>query len=266
MPRRIDVHLLPVLTSPEELRGGCVVVIDVLRASTTITHALAAGAKYVWPCLEIEQAKTIAARLNAEGQQAESRGSVTSKPAILGGERHATPIPGFDLGNSPGDYRPDTVGGRVIVFTTTNGTRAMEACQLAERVLIGSFVNRAAIIAAVRDTPHLHLLCAGTSGKVTREDVLFAGAVVEKLLTGISGNAADSPAMNDSAALARDAWRSSVIEQGGEGPRELVEMFAGTQGGRNLHRVGLAHDLAAAAAIDTQSIVPRLDLATWRIT
>src|SRR5262245_55111471 len=87
---QIDVYLLPALVEPAALAGKTVVVIDVLRATTTIIQALANGALEVVPCLEIEDARRI--------------GAVAGAKAILGGERGGVPIPGFDLGNSPAEY------------------------------------------------------------------------------------------------------------------------------------------------------------------
>src|SRR5437868_6038312 len=123
MPGRLSVHFLPALADPEELRDATAVVIDLLRASTTICYALAAGAREVIPCLEVDDARRTAADLAAS-------------PPVLGGERKGIRIEGFDLGNSPDEYRPDTVGGRTVVFTTTNGTAAMQRCRPARRVLI----------------------------------------------------------------------------------------------------------------------------------
>src|SRR5262249_5944787 len=145
------VHLLPSLTTPADLAGGLAVVIDVLRASTTICHALAAGAKEVIPCLEVEEARERANRY-------------VPGDAVLGGERGGLRIEGFDLGNSPREYTPTTVGGRTVLFTTTNGTRAMRQCTEAARVVIGAFVNLSPVcreveraLMAGRDA---HLLCA----------------------------------------------------------------------------------------------------------
>ena len=95
--RQIDVYLLPALVEPVELEGKSVVVIDVLRATTTIVHALAAGASEVAPCEEIDDAKKLAKALGAK--------------AVLSGEREGLPIPGFDLGNSPSEYTRERVAG-----------------------------------------------------------------------------------------------------------------------------------------------------------
>ena len=169
MPGSLTVHFLPSLLDPDELAGATAVVIDVLRASTTICHALAAGAREMIPCLEVDEAWRIAAA------------AVALRP-ILGGEREGVRIEGFDLGNSPEEYRPETVGGRAIVFTTTNGTAAMAACRAAQRVLIGAFVNFSAMCEQSRSRAQVHLICAGTKRKITREDVLCAGAIVDRLL------------------------------------------------------------------------------------
>src|SRR5262245_17681938 len=103
---QLDVYLLPDLAEPAALAAKTVVVIDVLRATTTIVHALAAGAREVVPCLEVEEARQVAARLG--------------KVAVLRGERGGVAIAGFDVGNSPAEYTRERVGGKTVVFTTTN--------------------------------------------------------------------------------------------------------------------------------------------------
>src|SRR5690242_16614412 len=108
----IRVHLLPALIAPEQLADGVTVVIDVLRATTTITAALAVGASEVIPCLEVEDARRAVANLP------------TGQP-VLGGERGGVRNDGFDLANSPCEYTAQSIGGKTLVFTTTNGTRAM---------------------------------------------------------------------------------------------------------------------------------------------
>ena len=110
--REVQVHLLPELVPCGQLEGAVAVVIDVLRATTTIVHALAAGCDCVRPCLEVEEARELADQMRA--------GRV-----ILGGERGGSPLPGFDLGNSPGQYTAQVCKGTTLVLTTTNGTRAL---------------------------------------------------------------------------------------------------------------------------------------------
>jgi 2-phosphosulfolactate phosphatase len=250
MQMAVAAHFLPDLVSPEELAGGTVVVIDVLRASTVIGYALAAGAVAVIPTLEVDEARRIASGFPA-GQ------------AVLGGEREGLPIAGFDLGNSPSEYCRDAVGGRTVVFTTTNGTRAMGRCRLAARVLVGAFVNLSAVCEAVGSPPEtLHLLCAGTKGKITREDVLFAGAVVDRLL---AAGAVDENLQNDQARIARAAWRQASGDVWPLEPATLAAELRNSQGGRNLKAIHLERDIDDAAKFDTIGVVGELDLAEWRI-
>lgn len=272
--RQIDVYLLPALVEPAELSGKTVVVVDILRATTTIIQALAAGATQVVPCLEIEDARRIAAELIG--------------PIVLGGERGGEQIPGFDLGNSPAEYRPQTVGGKSVVFTTTNGTRAMLHSRQARRVLLGAFVNFSAVCRELAGEERIAMVCAGTDGHVTREDTLFAGAVVNDLFrsgsiersrraeaAGATGGLPASAGsvkgrqaaratvlLNDQAEIAADAWQAAVRLMT---DRPLGITLRDSHGGRNLIEIGQENDIDLAAQIDKFDVVPELDVATWRI-
>ncbi len=245
----VSVYFLPSLVSPAELAGQTVVVIDVLRATTTICTALAQGARDVIPCLEIADALEVAARIG-------------SQPFLLGGERAGLPIPGFHIGNSPSEYRPERVRDRTLIFTTTNGTRALRHAAQAARVIIGAFVNAGAVAAALASESRIALLCAGTDGHITREDVLLAGYLVEQL-------SASSPQLNDQALLARDAWQHLNDRSPTATPSEafswLDHELCNTAGGRNLMALGLAADITAAAQLDQFSLVPELNIASWSI-
>src|SRR5262245_24692560 len=240
--RKLDVYLLPALVEPAELAGKVVVVIDVLRATTTIIQALANAATQVIPCLEIEEARRIASEFHGS--------------AVLGGERGGRQIPGFDLGNSPSEYARGVVAGKTVVFTTTNGTRALLRCQQAQRVLIGSFGNFSAVCRELSNEEQAVLLCAGTDGHVTREDTLFAGAVVDDLMR------ITKLIVNDQGQIAADAWRTAVRLMT---DRPLGMTLRDSRGGRNLIEIGQENDIDLAAQIDRFDIVPELDLAAWRI-
>lgn len=255
MPRSIHVHLLPTLVEPHELAGKTVVVIDVLRATTTIIHALAAGAKEVIPLLEIEEAHRLAAKLSGQ--------------AVLGGERGGQRIECFDLGNSPLEYTPAAVRGKTVVFTTTNGTRAMLRCAQARRILIAGFVNFSAVCRELADEKQIDIVCAGTDGHVTREDTLLAGAIVEECrsslpdVPGVNMTRLGETAYNDQAEIAADAWRTAVGTLSGRDP--LAAALRESRGGRNLIEIGQEDDIDLAAQIDRFDIVPELDIAAWRI-
>jgi len=232
--------------------GGIAVVIDVLRASTTIVTALAHAAERVRPVRTV----------------AEARAEAIASHALLGGERGGLRIDGFDLGNSPLEYTRDRVAGRSIVITTTNGTAALHACTAAAEVLIGAVVNRAAVAATARALAaehggcEIHLVCAGTDGAVTEEDLLAAGAILDAA-SQLPGGGQDAIDPAGRAALAR--FRSALAE-GPAAPEAIVRAFADSRGGRNLIELGMAADLPAAAAIDALTTVPRLDPATgWLV-
>lgn len=247
MTQTINVHFLPNLTDPQSLAGAPVAVIDVLRATTTIVHALAAGARDVIPCLDIAQAR------EAAGKRPGS---------VLGGERQGKKIQGFDLGNTPTDYQQEIVGGRTVVFTTTNGTRALTYCTGASEVLIASFSNLSAVAGDLAGHEVVHLLCAGTNGEITREDALLAGAIVQKM-RGDDPAVHGSWKINDQARLALDAW--NYFRATDPTLDHLAKQLRQTQGGRNLAAIDLATDIDVAAEIDRFAIVPRLDHRTWSI-
>jgi 2-phosphosulfolactate phosphatase len=240
MTRALRVHMLPQLVEPADLRGRTVVVIDVLRATTTIAYALANGATSVVPCLEIDEARATARQLGSG--------------VVLGGERRGLRIEGFDLGNSPSEYTRAAVEERTVVFTTTNGTRAMRHAAAADAILIGSFANLSAVVAALANCERADLLCAGTNGAVTAEDTLFAGAVAHRLGSDEWGME------NDQAFLARDAWRAFLADGG-----PLSATLRACQGGKNLIAEGFDADIDTAAQIDALSLVPRLNVGTGRI-
>ena len=236
--RTAQVHLLPGLVTPEELAGTTVVVVDILRATTTIVYALAAGATKVVPLLEVEQAFALQSTLG--------------QAAVLGGERGGQKIAGFHLGNSPAEYTPANVGGKTVVFTTTNGTRAIQMCRQASRVLFGSFANFSACCRELSRLERVDILCAGTDGQITREDVLFAGAVIDDLQRSAT------IATNDQADIAADAWRAAVLDFAG--PKPLAEYLRASTGGRNLIEIGHDRDIAIAAEIDKFDFIAEFNL------
>lgn len=238
------VGMLPEFLEPEDLLQSAAVVIDVLRASTTIVQALANGANIVWPCLTPDEARTVA-----------ERGAPDT--VLLGGERHGQLIPGFDLDNSPFSYTREQVAGREIAFTTTNGTKALLASRAAQEVLVGAFVNRAAIVHhLVEHHQNVVLVCAGTDGHLTAEDILFAGAVVHDLV-------AARPAWEPVGVQARMALDYFLARS--RDPESFRAAFLGGRGARNLTELGYHRDLEFAQQNDLFTIVPRFDPTTGGI-
>jgi 2-phosphosulfolactate phosphatase len=237
-PSQIFVHLLPALIPPGALQGGLAVVIDVLRATTAMVHGLASGAKRILPCLEIDEARAVAA-------------TFPPGTAVLAGERLGVPIEGFDLGNSPDDFNPGTCRGKTLVMTTTNGTRAILASREAERVLVAAFVNlEATARALIADGRPVHLVCAGTDGQISLEDSLLAGAIAEKLQD--RGWTLE----NDPARIVSVFWFDAdySIDEGAT----LAGILADGRGGRRVRELKLAPDIDAAATLDRFDLVAEL--------
>ncbi|MBM7564362.1 2-phosphosulfolactate phosphatase [Paenibacillus sacheonensis] len=207
-----------------------VIVIDVLRATSTIVAALEAGAASILPVETVLEARALQC-----GEH------------VLAGERFCRKIPGFDLGNSPEEFTPAAVGGKRVVLTTTNGTRALHKAMRADYVLAGSLNNAAACAAAAAELRRdIVLLCAGSHNEFALEDGLCAGLLISELRR-ISPTVIE---MNDLGAAMLGYYRSS-----GE---RLRDMLLGSTTGRKLIKNGNARDVDHCCRINTSSIVPRL--------
>ncbi|HMP78779.1 MAG TPA: 2-phosphosulfolactate phosphatase [Pirellulaceae bacterium] len=255
MKRELTVAFLPGLLANPDLTECAVVVTDVLRASTTMIAALYQGARDVIPVAEIPDAIAMRDRLRQFGlvqPHDDNHGDV-----ILGGERRGVIIPGFDYGNSPLEFTRDVINRKRLILCTTNGTVAVERCRGAKRVLIGALVNVEAVAETVADEQRLAVVCAGTAGKITLEDVLFAGALIDRLQSKYGG-----PWMlDDQATMAQAVWSNALrrVDAG----ESLADQLAQTLGGRNLADLGYHADIEYCAELDTLPLVPELDQTAW---
>ena len=236
-------RLLDVAWSPTELDGSMVpaastIVVDVIRATTSLTTALAAGARSVVPVASVQEARDVAG----------------TECALLCGERGGFPPDGFDLGNSPADFTRARVADRTLVFTTTNGTAVMRvAGRLARGALrLACFRNLGAVTAAIvadvgGDARHgVLIVCSGRRGRVSMDDAWCAGHLVESLLRAGLGL---EP--TDGAVAARE------LAAGLGAPSRSG--LARTAAGRALGKLGLAGDLTDCARSDDLAVVP-----VWR--
>ncbi|MFA5418726.1 MAG: 2-phosphosulfolactate phosphatase [Bacteroidales bacterium] len=153
---------------PKDINDKTVVVIDVLRATSTMITALMHGAKQIFPVREIDQAFDLKQRLSG-------------KEVLLCGERDAGIIPGFDLGNSPLEYTAERIRGKTLIFSTTNGTKAIESVRNARKVLLGSFLNASAIAKQVQHEKEIVLLCSGTNGQFSMDDAFCAAYITTQI-------------------------------------------------------------------------------------
>ncbi|MDG2012740.1 MAG: 2-phosphosulfolactate phosphatase [Pirellulaceae bacterium] len=236
MPHSIELFSLPA-DAPRTLTGKSTVAVDVLRAGTTIVTALNHGAASIRPCVDIETTRQSARQ---------------SSDALLGGERQGLLIDGFDLSNSPESYQPEIVAGRQICFTTTNGTKAIEASRTSDAILIGSFINFTAVCCRLEQLQlPISIICAGTDGDPTLEDNLFGGAICDWFAQK------KKIKMNPAAHAACEMWRTAHRQR--DLGVSLCETLCHTQGGKNLVKLNLAPDIEFASAIDRYSTLPIYD-------
>jgi 2-phosphosulfolactate phosphatase len=230
---RIDVHFTPVGLNPGDLSGRGIVVLDVLRATTTIITALANGAKEVIPAATSEEAVRLASNLEKDG-------------VLLAGERKSLKIEGFALGNSPLEMTPEVVAGKTIVLATTNGTPALVASQGGDPVLVGAPANLAALSVRARealvDRGELVIVCAGRERQFALEDAYTAGRLVKAVKKGI-GKVELNDAARAALALtaAYDDWDDA---------------FKGTAAARQLRDANLSADVEFCAKPNRFGTVP----------
>ena len=246
---RLDVYF-----TPAELGGelpGRVMVVDVLRATSTMVEALANGARAVFPVTTVDEAARIAQNVGRDS-------------VLLCGERKGLPVEGFDLGNSPTEFTRVRVEGLALAMTTSNGTRALLA--VAERwpgpgddgtgaIFIGSLLNLSAAARALvgssgpasgeteAGVPAAAIVCAGREGRFGLDDARAAGALVRAVQ-----ELGPDPALNDAAVAAR-----ALVGR----RRHFAGALEETAAGRHLKEIGRAEDIAFCAEVDRTDVVPR---------
>lgn len=229
-----DLFMVPGPIKEKGLAGRTSVMIDVLRASTTICYALNAGAKSVIPVSE-------------PGEATEMRAKIGIENSLLCGERDGVKIENFDLGNSPLEYTEKTVDGKNIVLTTSNGTRTYGRAKNSGLIITGAIVNVSTVASRVAEENNdLAILCAGHLEHFSIEDTICGGMLIHKLLT----DEKLTLELNDAASLALLLYRSNS--------RALKETIAQGEHGRYLEKIGFGQDVALAAEADSIPVLPTL--------
>ncbi|UVI32279.1 2-phosphosulfolactate phosphatase [Paenibacillus spongiae] len=206
------------------------IVIDVLRATSTIVAALEAGSAGILPVETVLEARTL------------------QRPSdLLAGERFCRKIAGFDLGNSPPDFIPETVKNRRIILTTTNGTRAMQKALRADTVLAGSLTNGSACAKAAIDFRRdIVLICSGSHDEFALEDGLCAGFIIDRLLAFASTN------------VEIDDFGTAMLGYYRNTAGRITDALLGSTTGRRLVKMGYARDIDHCAKSDCCAVVPKL--------
>lgn len=235
--KRIEILLTPGQLNDElTLKDKNIIVIDVLRATTTITVSLANGAKEVIPTENIATAVRV-----AKG----------SKNSILCGERNGRVIDGFKLGNSPLEYTAEVIKDKALIFSTTNGTQAIMKSKFAKNCLLASFVNMSAVVDYVNALDEdFTIICSGKLNDFCLEDAVCAGMLLNKLSVGRNLELMDSEvaAMNLSNDL---AMLLNVPSQ-----EKILRMLNTSEHGRYLSQIGFEKDLEICSKIDSYPIIP----------
>jgi 2-phosphosulfolactate phosphatase len=217
----------------DELRNKTVVVIDVLRASSTIVTALINEAKAIIPVGDMGEASKIAQNVDSENY-------------LLCGEKDGVKIDGYDLGNSPLEYTKELVGGKTLIFNTTNGTKAIKKSIGSSNIYIAAFLNVSAIVKELkRQTQDVVLVCAGWKGRLAFEDLLLAGNITHELC---EGNLPD-----DSRDGAKVAF--GLFDKYGEDLKSVIHQ---SNHAARLKRLIGDEDIDYCCQVDTTEIIPRL--------
>ena len=211
---------------------GKLVVVDVLRASSTIVQACENGVERIIPVASVEGATRLIPTLDR-------------KKTLLGGEREGFMIEGFDLGNSPLEYSRKVVKGKTLIFSTSNGTVAITRSAAAREIVLGCFLNLSAVVTHVISSRarKVAVLCAGNVGQLSLEDFVCGGALVDRIASGTRAKTV----LNDGAVAARTL--AAGFEDAGEVVRSSTH-------GLRLAELGFVEDLEFCSRIDRSGTVP----------
>lgn len=230
----IEVHFSPTQLDEMQLKDKNIVVIDVLRASSSITMALKNGAKEIIPVSNIESAVKIS-------------GSLFGDVTLRAGERNGKMIEGFNLGNSPSEYSEEIVKGKSIIFMTTNGSAAMVKGRYAQNLIIASFANISTVVDFLKKkVSDFIIICAGKEGYFCLEDAICAGRIINLLKEITEFNI-----IVDDAGLAASLLDKSF-------GKNILKMLKNSEHGKYLTEIGFSDDLKICAAIDSIPILPIL--------
>lgn len=226
--RNLEVCLTPALLHLHDIKDSIVVVIDIFRATSSICYGIDNGAEAIIPVATIEACR-----------------SYSHSDFLLAAERNGEVVEGFDFGNSPFSYTAEKVAGKTIVLTTTNGTHAINMSRGASKIVIGSFLNLAALCDWIKTQPNnVLLLCSGWKDKVNLEDTLFAGGVVHHLKD-------EAYTLDDAGIASEDLY---VMAK-----NDLRSYLKKTSHSERLKKLGIEEDIKFCLNLNVTKSIPVLD-------
>ncbi len=228
---KINVFFTPLSVDELFFPGKTTVVIDVLRASSTIVSALQNGAREVVPVSSVEFAVKVS-------------GGMFGGQTLLGGERNTKKIEGFALGNSPLEYTKEIVDGKTIVLYTTNGTRAVVKAKFSENLFVCSFLNLSAVAShLVNLNNNVEILCSGKANNFSMEDTICAGKLVAELQK-----------LNENIEIT-DSARASLALNKSFG-KSIVKMLSESEHGKVLIENNFEEDIKFCGKLNSSDIIP----------
>lgn len=230
----IDVLVTPQLSNNRDQVNKRIVVLDILRATSTIVTALHNGATEVIPVQESDEALSLVK-------------SIGRNICLLGGERKSYKIEGFDLGNSPLEYTREVVEGKKIILCTTNGTKAIKSFQSGAEVLIGSYLNVGHLVDHLNQSNQdITLVCSGQDGNLCLEDLACAGIIIRMVLDTVPANLTD-------------AAKVALFTAKQQGRTSLEKFIGSAEHGLSLKEIGMGEDIKACTALNSAPILPRFE-------
>lgn len=228
----LDVLVLPQLRNRDQVKRF--VVLDILRATSTIVTALNNGATEIIPVQENEEALNLVRNIGRN-------------ICLLGGEWKGYKIEGFDLGNSPLEYTRERVSDKKVVLCTSNGTKAIKGIQSGAEVLIGSYLNMNQLVDyLVKNIQDTTLVCSGSDGNLSLEDLACAGMVIRLVTKAIEVDLTDSAKV--ALFIAKQSEKTS-----------LEKFVSETEHGRYLIENGMSQDLKVCTALNSTPVLPRFE-------
>lgn len=237
---KINTLLSPFNVDELYFTNKTTVVIDVLRATTTIVTALNNGAKEIIPVGSIEFAMKVS-------------GDTFSGQTLLAGERNTQKIDGFSLGNSPLEYIHEVVNGKTIVLFTTNGSKAIVKAKYSSKLLISSFLNTSSIARELMDSNEIVIMCSGNNGLFSFEDSACAGDLIDELR-----ELNEDIKLDDASKTCHFLFKKNK--------KKLKKMLMETEHGKKLMESGFKNDLVYAAQKNTIDVIPAYDSGSIKLT
>jgi len=231
MNHSIEVCFSPLLYSKKTTQENFItVVIDVLRATTSICTAFHYGVEKILPVVSLEEAKDL-----------------QDQGILVAAERNAIKIDFADFGNSPFEFMNDDLKGKALAYSSTNGTKNIDMAKDADEVVLGSFLNLKSIAGwLTKQEKNIVILCSGWKGRYSTEDTVCAGALAELLLSNKS-----LITVCDAAKTAIELWKVAKLD--------LKSFMMDTSAFKRLKRAGLEEILNYTLSLNKLNVIPKME-------